>query len=105
MFHLFFQTYIVSVFIWMLHIFHIYVAIAKVDRDVACVAMIVHICCKCDYLDVVYVSHICCKCFILMLHMFAFVFQVFLHVFQVHISNVLAVLYVYCKCFIWMFQK
>jgi hypothetical protein len=48
--------------------------IAKVDRDVAYIAMVVHVCCKClfpmfhvffqTYLDVVYVSHICCKCFI-----------------------------------------
>ena len=54
--------------------------VAKVDRDVAYVAMVVHLCCKrlfpmfhlflldvcceCVYLDVVYVSHICCKCFI-----------------------------------------
>jgi hypothetical protein len=54
--------------------------IVKVDRDVAYVAMVVHvcckllfsvfhlffqdICCKCVYLDIAYVSHICCKCFI-----------------------------------------
>jgi hypothetical protein len=88
---------------------HTYVAIAKVDRDVACVAMIVHVCCKCDYLDVAHVSHICCKCFIWMLHMFAIVFQVFFMCFRmcckVHISNVSTVSYVYGKCFIWMFQK
>ena len=51
--------------------------VAKIDRDVAHVAMVVHICCKrpfqmfhllfsdvcCKfaYLDVAYVSHICCK--------------------------------------------
>jgi hypothetical protein len=27
MFHLFFQTYVASVFIWMLHMFHTYLAI------------------------------------------------------------------------------
>jgi hypothetical protein len=53
--------------------------IIKVDRDVAYVAMVVHVCCKasvpnvlfvfsdvrckCVYLDVAYVSHICCKYF------------------------------------------
>ena len=51
--------------------------VAKIDRDVAHVAMVVHIslqvsvpnvssafldvCCKCAYLDVANVSHICCK--------------------------------------------
>ena len=60
--------------------------IAKVDQDVAYVAMVVHVyyklmfptfylflpdvCYKCVYLDIVYVSHICCKCFIWMLCMF-----------------------------------
>jgi hypothetical protein len=59
-------------------VFH--VAVAKVDRDVAYVAMVVHVCCKllfpmfhlfclnvcskCVYLDVVYIPHICCKYFI-----------------------------------------
>jgi hypothetical protein len=53
-----------------------YVDVAIVDRDVAYVATIVHICCKlsipnvsdlcckCVYLDVAYVSLICYKCFI-----------------------------------------
>jgi hypothetical protein len=74
----------------------------KVDRDIAYVAMVIHacckrlslmfhlffsnICCKCDYLDVIYVSHIYCKCFIWMLYMFAMVFNCF------------------CKCFRCMFQ-
>ena len=55
--------------------------VAKVDRDVAYVAMVVHVCCKllflmfhlffphvrckCVYLDVAYVSYIYCKCFYL----------------------------------------
>jgi hypothetical protein len=65
--------------------------VTKVDRDVAYVAIVVHVCCKhlfpmfhlffsdvcckCVYLDVAYVSHIYCKCFILMLCMFAMVFK------------------------------
>jgi hypothetical protein len=67
--------------------------VAKVDRNVAYVAMIVHVCWKCVYLDVVYIPYICCRCFILMLHMFAIVF----HVFQtyVYVSNVSAVSYMY----------
>jgi hypothetical protein len=50
--------------------------VIKLDQDVAYVAMVVHVCCKClfpmfhlyfsnvccksVYLDVAYVSHICC---------------------------------------------
>ena len=71
--------------------------VAKVDRNVAYVAMVVHVyckcllpmfylcfpdvCCKCVYLNVAYVSHICCMCFIWMLRMFAIVFRVFSGVF------------------------
>ena len=78
-------------FIGILQLFH--ADVAEVDRDVAYVAMVVYICCKClfpmfhlcfwmyvasvFYLDVVYVSHICCKCFIWILHMFCNDFQVF----------------------------
>jgi hypothetical protein len=59
----------------MFQVFH--ADVAKADRDVAYVAMIIHVCCKClfpmfftdvyckyGYLDVAYVSHKCCKCFI-----------------------------------------
>jgi hypothetical protein len=83
--------------------------IAKVDRDVAYVAMVVHICCKCSvtnvlsvfsghmlkyvYLDVVYVSHIYCMCFIWLLRMVAMVFKYF----QVFFSSVLEAC---VKCFI-----
>jgi hypothetical protein len=54
--------------------------IVKVDRDVAYVAIAIHVCCKrlfqvfhmffqthiaiVYYLGVAYISHICCKCFI-----------------------------------------
>ena len=53
--------------------------VVKVDRDVAYVAMVVHLCCiespmfhlffqtyvaSVFYPDVAYVSHICCKCFV-----------------------------------------
>jgi hypothetical protein len=57
--------------------------VVKVDPDVAYVAMVVHVCCKgllpmfhlcfldacckCVYLNVVYVSHKCCMCFIVWL--------------------------------------
>jgi hypothetical protein len=47
------------------------------------------------YLDVAYVSHICCKCLIWMLHMLLQwlfkCFQVFLQVFQKHVSSVSSV--------------
>jgi hypothetical protein len=87
----------------MLQVFH--ADVAKVDRDVAHVAIVVHVCCKllfapfhlfffpnvrckCVYLDVAYVLHICCKCFIYMLHMFYNGFQMFFMIF--------------CKCFIYL---
>jgi hypothetical protein len=97
----------------MLQVFH--VDVAKVDRDVAYVAMAIHVYCErlfqmfhlffqtyvanMFYLDVTYVSHICCKCFIWMSHMlcngFSSVSSV-LDIFQVfHLS-----LDVCCKCFI-----
>ena len=82
--------------------------VVKVDRDVAYVAMVVHVyckgllpmfhlcfsdaCCKCVYLDVAYVLHIRCMCFIWVLHMVAIVSKcvacVFLQVFQKHVSSV-----------------
>jgi hypothetical protein len=61
-----------------------YMDVAKVYRDVAHVAMAVHVCCKRLFqmfhlfLDVccniAYVSHISCKCFMWMLHMFLMTF-------------------------------
>ena len=83
--------------------------VAKVDRGVAYVAMVVHVCCKRLFLmfylffrrmlqvclfDVAYVSYMYCKCFIWILHMFAMdfeCFQVFLQLFQTHVSNILSV--------------
>jgi hypothetical protein len=71
-----------------------YADVAKVDRDVAYIAMVVliyckllfsmlhlfffsDVCCKCVYLDITYVSYICCKCFIWMLLCFTMVFKCF----------------------------
>jgi hypothetical protein len=74
--------------------------VAKLDQDVAYVAMVIRICCNgCTrmlqrsvsnvssvflyvllqvcYLDVVYVSHICCKCFIWILRMISMFFKCF----------------------------
>jgi hypothetical protein len=75
------QVYVVSsvsdVFKGMLQVFH--TDVVKVDRDVAYVAMVVHVCCKIlfsmfhlffqayitsVFIYVAYVSHKCCKCFI-----------------------------------------
>jgi hypothetical protein len=85
----------------MLQVLHM--DVAKVDQNVAYVAMVVHVCCKrlfpmfhlffpdvcCKsvYLNVAYVLHICCKYFIWMLRMFVMVssvFQMFLQVFQTY---------------------
>jgi hypothetical protein len=65
--------------------------VAKIDRDVTYVAMVIHVCCKTYavsvFLDVAYVSHICCKCFLSGCCIcFLMTFQVFLQQFQTHVS-------------------
>jgi hypothetical protein len=85
----------------------LHIDVAKVDQDIAYVAMVVYVCCKLlfpmfylffhtyvasvFYLDVAYVSHVCCKCFIRMLHTVCNDFQVFLQMFQMHVSSVSSV--------------
>jgi hypothetical protein len=75
MFHLYFRTYVASVFIWMLYMFHAYVACILSG---------------------------CCLC----LQMFSSVFRCFFKclrsMLQVCVSNVSVVLDICCKCFIWM---
>jgi hypothetical protein len=95
--------------------------IAKVDRDVAYVAMVVHVCCK----GLLPMFHLCfqtyvASVFIWMLHMFhtyvVFVlsggvckgfqvfsgifFKCFISILQVCVSNVSIVSDICCKCFI-----
>jgi hypothetical protein len=59
MFHLFFQTYVASVFIWMLHMFHTYVA-SVLSRRCICFAMVF----KCFRVCFASVFDACFKCFI-----------------------------------------
>jgi len=91
----------------MLQVFHI--DVAKVDQDVAYVAMVIHVCCKRlfqmfhlffqTYVVSVFIGtlnmfHTNIECFIWMLHMFLMAFQVFsvfLQVFQEHVSSVSSV--------------
>jgi hypothetical protein len=94
-----------------LQVFH--TDVAKVDWDVAYVAMVVHvyckslspcfICfphvrCKCIYLDVAYVSHICCKCFIWMLRMAIIFFKCFFRCFLDACFKCFICLFLCCKC-------
>jgi hypothetical protein len=93
----------------MFQLFH--TDVAKVDQDVAYVAMVIYVRCKrmspmfhlffqryvasVFIWDVAYISHICCKCFI---WMFAYVcndFQLFLQVFQMHVSSVSSFFFLY----------
>jgi hypothetical protein len=37
--------------------------------DVACVALAMHVSCRCTFSNISAVSNVCCKCFISMLHM------------------------------------
>ena len=69
MFHLFFQTYVASVFIWMLHMFHIYVASVFIWM-LLMFAMIFNCFCKyfrcmfrMFYLSFLYVTSIVSGCF------------------------------------------
>jgi hypothetical protein len=52
----------------MLQVF--YMDVIKVDRDVAYVAMAIHVCFKCMFQMFYLFSDICCKCFIWILYMF-----------------------------------
>jgi len=114
-------------FVGMFQVFH--GNIAKVDRDVAYIAMIVHICCKClfpmfdlffsdvcfkcVYLDVLYVSHICfthmLQIFFLdvayVRNCFSSVFHVFFNMFHMHVSNVSVVFQVFFMCFCMCFRR
>ena len=73
-------------FRYMFQLFH--ADVAKVDRNVACIAMLVHVCCKRLYLMFhLFFVHVCCKCF-------KCTSQVF------HVSSFMC-----CKCCIWMFKS
>jgi hypothetical protein len=98
--------------------------VAKVDRDVACVAMVVHVCCK-RMLTMfhMFFSDLCCKCVYLMLHMFHTYVASVLSGCYVYLQWFSSVSGVFCKCFgrmsqvfhlssdvrcnccIWMFSK
>ena len=59
-----------------LQVFHI--DVAKVDRDVAHVAMAIHVCFKCMFrMFHLFFHTYVCKCFIWMLHMFLQVFEMY----------------------------
>jgi hypothetical protein len=74
--------YVASVcFVGMLQGFHM--DVAKVDRDVAYVAMVVHICCKLLFPIFYLFLDACCKCVFWMLHMF-----------NTHVASVLSGCYV-----------
>jgi hypothetical protein len=93
----------------MLQVFHL--DIAKVDRDVAHVAMAIHVCFKCIFqmfnlffqTFVASVSSGCCICFICMLQVFYWMLDMFVRVFKYFASVSDAC----CKCFsyfIYMLQ-
>jgi hypothetical protein len=69
MFYLCFRTYIVNVFIWMLHIFHTYAASIFIWM-----LHIFHTCYKCFYLNIAYV----CNDFQVFFKCFRSMFQVFI---------------------------
>ena len=64
MFHLFFQTYVISVFIWMLYMFHIYVAYVFVMAFQ--VFLVFFFKCFRRMIQVFHLSDVYCKCSIWM---------------------------------------
>jgi hypothetical protein len=100
------QAYISSAFmcfICMLQVFHV---------DVAYVAMVIHVCCKCIVLNVLAVSDVCCKCFIWVLHMFhsyvASIFIRMLHMFHTYAASVSSrccICFAMAHVFSWCFRR
>jgi hypothetical protein len=115
------KTYVVSVFFQVFRMFQRYVLhlfqmnVAKVDQNVAYVAMVAHVCykglfpmfhlcfwtycCKCVYLNVAYVLHICCRCFICILHVFAMVFKLLSCIFA-SVSETCFKCYIYLQTYV-----
>jgi hypothetical protein len=108
----------------MFQMFYVCFNVSKVDLDVAYVAMVVHVCCKCLSPNVpsvfctrmlqVFQTHV-----LSISSVFSSMLQV-LHldvskvdrdvthvamVFQLYVLNVSSILDVCCKCFVWMLQK
>ena len=70
--------------------------VAKVDRDVAHVAIDIHVCCKCLF-EMFHLFFIC------MLQVFDLdVASVFTHMLQAFIRNISSISDAFCKCFIGM---
>ena len=87
----------------MLQVFHL--DVAKVDRNIAHVAVAIHVCFKCMFqifhlvfLDVCLQSVLsrCCICF----HIYEVFSGAFLQVFHRNVSSVSSISCVCCKCFI-----
>jgi hypothetical protein len=88
-----------------------HVNVAKVDRDVAYVAIVVHICYKLMFPVFIFFSNVCCKCvyfeccicFMLMLQVFYLdVYICFLQWFQVFLGVFASVSDACFKCFIYL---
>jgi hypothetical protein len=73
--------------------------VANIDRDVAYVTMVVHVCCKpqCS----IFFSNVCCKCVYLDV---AYVFTHMLQVFYLNVVYVALAIHVCSKCMFQIFQ-
>jgi hypothetical protein len=84
----------------MLQVF--YTDIAKVDRDVAHVVMVIHVCCKLLFSRFhLFFSDECCKCVYLDI---AYVFTHMMQMFYLDVAYVYNGFKCFCKCFRHMFQ-
>jgi hypothetical protein len=86
------------------YVTNVYMDVAKIDQDVSYVAMVVHLCCKrlfqmfrqflqtyvgSVFIRIFYMFHTyVASVFICMLHIFFNGFQVFLQLFQTHVSSI-----------------
>jgi hypothetical protein len=75
--------------------------IAKVDRDVVYVAMIVHVCCKLLFpMFHLFFPHVCCKCVYLDVTYVSYILQVFLSRCYICFTIVFKCFScIFCKCF------
>jgi hypothetical protein len=78
-----------------------YTDVAKVDRDIAHVAIVIHVCCKLLLsMFHLFFSDVCCKCVYLDV---AYVFTCMIQMFYLDVAYVYHGFKCFCKCFRHMF--
>jgi hypothetical protein len=78
-----------------------YLDVAKVDPDVAYVAISIHVCYKSLFQMFYLFLYVCCKCFTKMLHTFSHICRKCFYLDVVYVCNGFQV---FCKCYRRMLQ-